>query len=227
MQVDAIHRMSVRFLALAVQHYLRFNVHDVARVFRAMVRTNVASLTSAEDIFVLWKHEIQRGVLDKLPTLDDYTAAWEVRLAHSCAWSATCRVFHDEQAPPLRCGRTICTFPLPLHLHLHMHMNDLSNWFVLVYVHTYMYLWPNRIAWQQSCLATLREKVPVHLPSHIYEVGQLIFMDAYIPEDNTNEKMYRQVSAEEASLLAEECTSQASMEGIVLLEDAVVQVCKA
>jgi hypothetical protein len=86
MQVDAVHRMSLRFLALAVQHYIRFNLHDVARVFQAMVRANVASLTTAEDIFVLWKHEIQRAVLDKLPTLDDYTAAWEVLGAHPRAF---------------------------------------------------------------------------------------------------------------------------------------------
>jgi hypothetical protein len=65
----------------------------------------------------------------------------------------------------------------------------------------------------------------VHLPAHIYEVGQVVFMDACIPGDSTNERIYRQVSKSEASQLAEESRVRASIEGIVLLEDAVIQVC--
>jgi hypothetical protein len=50
-------------------------------------------------------------------------------------------------------------------------------------------------------------------------------MDACIPGDSTNERIYRQVSKSEASQLAEESRVRASIEGIVLLEDAVIQVC--
>ena len=73
-------RVRARFLATPERPHVRFNMHDVARVFQGLLHANAEAFATVEDTLVLWKHELQRAVLDKLPSQDECLAAWEVQL---------------------------------------------------------------------------------------------------------------------------------------------------
>jgi hypothetical protein len=86
-----MNRVRARFLPTPERSHVCFNMHDAARVFQGLLHADVACFSNTEDMLVLWKHEMQRSLLDKLPSTDDYVAAWEVRsLTLSQRWPFRC-----------------------------------------------------------------------------------------------------------------------------------------